>query len=280
MAQAQTSAYTSRDTATKVTVSPRSKVRNAQKLGGVAINDDYTYLNKGELPANATNDAIFNASYQTKGLQPQGLQKSRRSVPAANEAEHDQSNNFEANRQLQAQGRAAQVEQQAKKKKALALKLAARIRASAVNLSVFAWATPLWAAVQLPAAILSIITFAIAGTVNAFLSSSNVIVSAATWIAEKALAGVGMLFGLDINLIKMADGLFLITYSFVLALGFFTLMIIYLQYTMALLRPLSGEGSGLKMGMFLLAIVGYSLPLLNLFPWTLLWMAAVWKYPR
>ncbi len=269
-----------RDTATRVTVTPRSKqIRNVQKLGGTRINDDFAYLQQAELPQNASNDEIFNADYQKRGLQPTNTAARARKMPRAQDEEYQNEDAFTEN-DYRVRGRAAAQEHQTKKKASVAKKAIAHARATTVNVSVFAWATPLWLGVQVPAAILSLITFAIAGTVNAFLSSSNILVSAAAWVAERVVDGVGMLFGFDINLIQMSDGLFLITYSFVLALGLFTLMIIHLQYTLALLRPLSGEHSGLKIGMFLLAIVGYSMPLLNLFPWALLWMAAVWKYPK
>lgn len=281
MAQAQKIAYTQRDTATAKTLPRATQIRNVQKIDRKRINNDFSYLQETQLPQNASNDEIFNANYKKQGLQPTTAQVRPKKIKAANDESlyYDEGvTQDELNDQVL---RSALAQQAHAKKTALsAKKIRARIRASATNISVFAWGVPLWIGVQLPAAIFSLITFAIAGTINAFLSSSNIIVSAATWIAEKSLAGVGLLFGFDINLIKMADGLFLITYALILALGFFTLMIVYLQYTMAMLRPLSGEASGLKMGMFILAIVGYSIPLLNLFPWVLLWMGAVWKYPR
>ncbi len=269
-----------RDTATRVTVTPRSKqIRNVQKLGGTRINDDFAYLQQAELPQNASNDEIFNADYQKRGLQPTNTGTRARKMPRAQDEEYQNENAFTEN-DYRVRGRAAAQEHQTKKKASVARKAIAHARATTVNASVFAWATPLWLGVQVPAAIFSLITFAIAGTINAFLSSSNILVSASAWIAEQALAGVGLLFGFDINLIQMSDGLFWITYTFVIALGFFTLMVIHLQYTLALLRPLSGEQAGLKIGLFLLAIAGYGVPFLNIFPWTLLWMAAVWKYPK
>lgn len=272
-----------RDTATRVTVTPRSKqIRNVQKLGGTRINDDFAYLQQAELPQNASNDEIFNADYQKRGLQPTTAKNKQKRTPPANDDEYrdDEGGDDYAEREHQALGRATAERQRAKYKATAARKVFARTRASTINMAAFVWAGPLWLTVQVPAAILSLIAFSIAGTINAFLSSSNILVSASAWIAEKSLAGVGMLFGLDINLIKMADGLFLITYTFVLALGFLVLMSLHLHYTLSNLRPLSGEHGGLKMGMFMLAIIGYGLPLLNLFPWVLFWMAAVWKYPK
>ncbi len=272
-----------RDTATRVTVTPRSKqIRNVERLGGTRINDDFAYLQQTPLPQNASNDEIFNADYQTRGLQPTTARNRIPKIEASNDDEYgeeDEENNL-AEQDYYARGMAAAQQQHAKNVTQKAKLLRAKLSASRVNVSVFSWGTALWSGVQLPAALFSLITFAISGTINAFLSSSNILISAAAWIAEKSLAGIGLLFGFDIRLIEMSESLFLLTYVLVLALGFFTLMVIYLQYTMALLRPLSGEGAGLKMGMFILAIVGYSVPVFNLFPCALPWMWAVWKYPK
>lgn len=282
MAQAQKLAYTPRDTATAKTLPRATQIRNVQKIDRKrSINNYFTYLQTAELPQNASNDEIFNANYKKQGLQPTTGQVRPKKLEAANDENYyfdEEAAQNELNNQM-LRGALAQQEHQ-KKLTQKAKKMRARIRATATNLSVMSWGIPLWVTVQLPVAIFSLVTFAIAGTINAFLSSTNIIVSAAAWIAEKSLAGVGLLFGFDINLIKMADELWALTYTLIIGLGFFTLMIIYFQYTMAMLRPLSGEASGLKQGMFLLALVGYSFPFLNLFPWALLWMAAVWKYPR
>ena len=270
-----------RDTATRVTVTPRSKqIRNVKKLGGERINDDFAYLEQAELPQNASNDELFNAEYRKQGLQPTTA-TTRSKRPAINDDEYgDENENDFAEETYQAQGRAAVARQQAQKKASATRTLVARTKATAVSVSTMAWVTPLWLGVQVPAAILSLVAFALAGTLQSFVSSSNILVSAAAWVANQVVAGVGMLFGFDINLVSMADGLFVLTLTFIMALGFFTLMVLHLNYTLANLRPLSGEASGLKIGMFLLAMVGYSMPLLNLFPWVLLWMVAVWKYPK
>ena len=283
MAQAKKLAYTPRDTATAQTLPRATQIRNVKKVDRKRINNDFAYLQQAALAQNASNDEIFNANYQKQGLQPSTREVRPKQEPAANDEEWTEFDNEQAlaEEDFQIRSRIALGQQEENKKAAMRIKkIRGMTRATAVNVSVFAWATPLWLAVQIPAAIFSVIAFAISGVVNSFLSSSNILVSAAAWVADKALAGAGALFGLDVNLIKMADGLFLITYVFVLAIGIFSLLAIYLQYTMAHLRPLSGEASGLKIGMLLLAVAGYGFPVLNLFPWALLWMAAVWKYPK
>lgn len=54
----------------------------------------------------------------------------------------------------------------------------------------------------------------------------------------------------------------------------------YLLYKFSFLNPLGGRGGGMKMGFFLLAAIGYSTPLLNLFPWFIAWATAVWVKPK
>lgn len=45
------------------------------------------------------------------------------------------------------------------------------------------------------------------------------------------------------------------------------------------MNPLE-EGANMKMGAFLLAVIGYFLPILNLFPWALVWALVVLRYPN
>ena len=46
------------------------------------------------------------------------------------------------------------------------------------------------------------------------------------------------------------------------------------------LHPLGGNGAALKTGLFILAIVCYMIPLVNIFPWVLFWIWAVAVYPK
>lgn len=283
MAQAQKSVPAGRDTATAAIITPRSKqIRNAQKLGGTRINDDFSYLNQEELDSNASNDEIFNANYQKQGLQPTSVQTKRKGTPSANDNQYDgrlTTARYTKREQLMPQNNLARQAQSQRKLNKARL-LLARNRATMINYSIFVWSGGTWMTVQLPFALLNLVAFGITLGVNALFQSSNKIVSAAAWLADKVVSGVGSLLGFDINLVQMADDLFLLTYILIFSVGVFTLFTIFLQYTLANLRPLSGQQSGLKLGMLLLAIIGYSVPLLNMFPWAIVWMVAVWKYPK
>lgn len=244
------------------------------------INNDFEYLESTNLRPNTTNDQRFNANYSKQGLQPQDLNAKK--ITKGKKAANDDSYAGIDEEQRRQVSRMAQVANLLSKKKAAAVtkKLILRTRASAVNSSIFAWGGSLWLSLQLPLAIISLIMLGVMGAVRGVLTSSGFVGSSLAWLGEKLAAGVKFISGIDINLAAMADGLFIIPYVLIIAIGILTILGAYLQYSLSFLRPLSGEKSGLKLGLLLLALIGYSVPLLNLFPWVLLWMAAVWKYPR
>jgi hypothetical protein len=176
-----------------------------------------------------------------------------------------------------------------------ALLLARRAKTTAVNSGILSWSMMLWFFVQLPFAVFSVIMLGLMGVMDqiakTFAAENEVsgdigswlyykATEVAGWIAEKALAGIKFVTGIDLNIASMADGLFLLFLTIAFTCGFVTLIIASLIYITTNHRPMSGEGSGLKIGLFILAIVGYMVPVLNLFPWHLPWLAAVWKYPK
>lgn len=257
-------------------VTPRSKqVRR--------INNDFEYLNEANLSAHATNDEQFNASYQTKGLRSTARSEERQRKLQEEEAANDE--NYEA--QLQAQ----ELEDEeghhqnrlvaaagAKAKQKLLGRIVGKTRASAINASVMAWGGTLWLFVQLPFAIISMAMIGVSAAVGEAMRATGFVGSVVAWLTARVLEGVNLVFGVELTAI--AENLFLATYVVVLAIGIVTILGAYLQYTLSLLLPLGGRGSSLKMGMLLLALLGYAIPVVNIFPWVLLWMAAVWKYPR
>lgn len=165
------------------------------------------------------------------------------------------------------------------------------------NMSIWSWGVPAWLNFQLPFAILSLVFLFSAILVDKIFEWTTVsseqnswfsatvktavgwMASAITWTLDTVSAGLEALFGFDpfaANLGHFFVGFWLV----VMAFGFFMLLTIYLIYALSFLRPLSGDGSGAKMGMFLLALIGYSIPVLNLLPWFLPWTIAVLRYPK
>lgn len=171
------------------------------------------------------------------------------------------------------------------------IKLARKTKVSTTNASIFAWALPLWFTVQLPFALLSLAMLGLAGVVDAAIQSFaedtgvvgsifSVTAGVLSWLGSAAGAAFSYLTGIDISVLNMAQSLFIICYLVSFVVGIITLLTISLQYLLTLHKPFSGENAGLKIGMFMLAIVGYFFPIANLFPWALVFMAAVWKYPQ
>lgn len=174
----------------------------------------------------------------------------------------------------------------------------AKLRGRSVTLSIWAWAFPSWISVQLLFALMSFLMFALAAAISGFTSAlsappdkdDNAIVSAGKIALNSVFQGAAAAakfindyvlgyFGIDLTVFDPTN-LFLLTYLVVFAFGMLVLLAIYFIYKFAFLNPLSGEGGGMKTGALLLAIVGYSVPVLNLFPWFLPWTLAVWRHPK
>jgi len=214
-------------------------------------------------------DQNWNAEYPKRGLQPQGLGLNN-PKPADSET-----NVTHENRTFLRKPQARKKSFEEINPLELAEQLATTARVTAVNTSISSWSFFIWFFVQLPFAILFLVMLGIAGIVEAALDS-NFIFRAASGI----LATVSSVFGVTSGPVDMAKGYSLAVYIIIIALGFFSLLVAFFQYTLAFLNPLSGEQTGLKKGVFLLCLFGYAAPILNLFPWIYLWLAVVWKYPK
>lgn len=68
---------------------------------------------------------------------------------------------------------------------------------------------------------------------------------------------------------------FAVTYVLLLAIFIVQLFIMYFVYKLSRIEPLLGSGAGLKLGTFLLCFVLYCVPVLNIFPWFILWTLGV-----
>ncbi len=65
-----------------------------------------------------------------------------------------------------------------------------------------------------------------------------------------------------------------------LGIFLFILFTVVVVYILCHQRPLFGEKSSLKIGLLLLSIVGYAVPIANLFPWLIFYLLAMLRYPR
>ena len=117
-----------------------------------------------------------------------------------------------------------------------------------------------------------------------FATAGNEIYNGALLLVKTSgdalLAVTNRLFEVDAGAAFVLLTYFSITYPPSILLVIILLLVVYLVYKMALLEPVGGKGSGFKYSMLVLALIGYSLPLLNLFPWVGLWILAIVKNPK
>lgn len=188
-------------------------------------------------------------------------------------------------------GKANQVTNAQKRQKSTAF---ARIRVTATNTSIMAWAIPLWLTFQIPMAIFHLMLFGIAGafsviTVEASETDSTAasVVKFFGRIIKTAFSTINdfiaSVFGVDILAFfaKFAPSNIFMLFQIILTMyGFAVLMAIGFIYLFARLKPLSGEGTTLKFSAVIISLVGYMFPFLSLFPWFLVWTTAVWLKPK
>jgi hypothetical protein len=129
----------------------------------------------------------------------------------------------------------------------------------------------LWLTLQLPLSVLALIFFGLAGVLDAFLN---------TWLGwvvgglASAVASALAYFGLNLGAFHPSH-LWLVLHTAVFGFGLLALMTTWLVLQIKGLEPLSGEWGAAKLGLSLLAVIGYAMPVANLVPWVLFYMAAL-----
>ena len=176
----------------------------------------------------------------------------------------------------------ARLKQQFNKKQLLlrgTKKLLRRTRATTVSISIVAWGMTLWF-VQVSFALISNIYMGVIGAGDT-LVNSNAVTRIAGWVVNQAVeGGTWLITGTSISLGDMSAGIFIWLWMVSFALGMVTLFGASLQFMLSLINSLSGDNTSMKYIAFIVVIFGYSVPLLNLLPWFLVYVAVVWKYPK
>jgi len=95
-------------------------------------------------------------------------------------------------------------------------------------------------------------------------------------IGNKIITVALRFFGIEFDPIL----LFMVPFSLVFLLGLFQLILTWFVYSVMRINSLSGKAGGIKGVMFVLAGIGYSIPILNLFPLIFLWILVVWIHPK
>lgn len=165
-----------------------------------------------------------------------------------------------------------------------ALKVAKQGKAVGTFWSIIAWGTPVYV-FQFVCALFLILALGLGGKISSFLEDAGWVGNILSNIAGAIFDGLsGLLESLGLGslpdpteTIPAMLGIFMLL-PFILGLG--TLIAMSVQYVVTLHNPFTGRRASLKMTAFILALIGYFLPILNLFPWALAWALIVLRYPN
>jgi hypothetical protein len=264
-----------------------------------------------------TIDEKFNAEYAKKGLQPsvstdgriRNVRMERRETAndsyygsAESTKSPNQPDNFAQN-QAQTPRQPRRLTPQpgvSKKKTSTATKMKARAKATAINTGVLSWVIPLYVIFQIPFALLNLAFFGLAYVylgIFGFGETERVFADRQEdggFITGIVFEGIRRIVGALNEVIASLTGfnlgdffanfnpanIYTATLGILFAYAVLLLLSVGLLYLLAGLKPLSGRGSGFKITAFIACLIGYTLPILNLLPWVLLWTTAVWKNPK
>jgi hypothetical protein len=243
---------------------------------------DFAYLDEFSAPdAYApTNEKFSAGAYTDKTLHPQGIGKREVSPQPEILETTEPSPNYLANRRRHLR----QANRNFSGKNAVSTifdsgqMMVRRARVSAINVTCIAsWGWALWL-LQVIFGILGIISIGIVAGIDALTSTEGGFFAWITGTVTGAINEILKFVGIDFAEIAMY--VFIATYAVILTVGALMVATLYLQYKLAMVNPIFGNGSGFKFGMLMLTFIGIATPVLNLFPVILLWMVAVWLYPR
>lgn len=138
-------------------------------------------------------------------------------------------------------------------------KVLATLRAIATTASIYSWAFWFW--------ILQLFC--------AFISITGIVLVA--YIEDSTWASIVDTFT---NISGAGLAFFFVGYLIALVVGWVTMMVIVLKYTLAFLHPLSGSASSTKWMVFLAVLIGYATPITNLVPWFVVYTGVVVRHPK
>lgn len=271
---------------TKKSQTGPTNISRVQRIGGERINNDWAYLNEDKYDPHESSDKTFNRNYRHRGLD-------REEEPEIDEndlyQEDEVDSNYRTRYEQQRNSSADNINRRVYENRKAIITATEKIKttqkgpgvvgkrkAAAITRSIFWWGGYTWVFVQLPIAVLGTIVFAIIGGLSAVgaAAESNFITS----LVKSAAESIASLLGFNVG--PMLEAFFFITYILVQMIGLFTILLIFIQHSMAFNRPLSGNKAGLKIGALILAFIGYATPIVNILPWALPWVLVIGKYPR
>ena len=150
----------------------------------------------------------------------------------------------------------------------------AAVRATISNLS---WASWVWGAAQVPFALFALMAFAFAAGWENISNGSGFIGSIIGAVTSALDTVVSLLTGYSFDDLT---SVFIVINSVVWLIGLGTILGMGLVYMLNGVHCVFGKGASIKIGCLMLALVGYFIPLLNIFPWAIFWAIAVIKNPE
>lgn len=172
-----------------------------------------------------------------------------------------------------------------------------RLVGRTVTLSIWSWGFFIWLWFQLPITILSILFMAMTEAIyQAYASlttssASDGFVTVAAKFIGSALATtldsilelvnalMDKFFDFNLDVLNPAN-FFMLTHILLVLVGWGMLLAMAIIYTMTGQKAFSGKGAGGKNALFILAFIGYAIPILNILPLFFFWTLAVLKNPR
>jgi hypothetical protein len=260
-------------------ITPRKSVRSAPSL-----NTDINFAreNKRESAYPSTDERYASEAYSDLLVQNTGRNREeQKPIQPKTYRYEDEAPNYKTRRRRQ-------VRQDVRDKLAgkalpstltLAKTSVARARVSSINITFISfWGWALWLA-QFIFGLIGVLCIGIVAGIDALTSGEGGFFA---WITSKvtnALDAILKFIGLDFA--EIAIYVFIASYAIVLSIGLLMMGILYLEYKLAFVNPIFGKtGSSAKVGAVLLTFITLAVPGLNFFPVILLWMTAVWFYPK
>jgi hypothetical protein len=230
-----------------------------------------------------TTDQIFNDQYADAGVQPTSIaDKPADRTSRAQTTYTTPSSVPKVSRTYQ-----SSLPKIKRKKKVSVAKMAlARVRVTTANAWIGSWAMFWYLTFQMPLAVMSAaglgMAYAVYTSIVALPGGKFLLVAVEGFAdvtgdrIKAILDWAGSLFGITFDPLL----LFITPFALVFLLGLFQLIFTWFIYSLMRIKSLSGTAGGLKGLMFILAGVGYAIPILNLFPLIFIWMIVVWIHPK
>ena len=172
-----------------------------------------------------------------------------------------------------------------------------RRKVTRANLTIGSIGYSMWVGIQLPLAIMSLAFLGVAFTLKTIqakveAAAQAVLGETITWVISTVYtytlgaAGKGVewifknIFGFSLAAIGDPTNWFVATWYLVVLFGWATLLVAVTIYLFSMVNPFFGKGAAWKMGGFIISVVGYLIPGLNILPWFAVYTAAVWTHPE